>query len=190
GEIADGAGRWPERLWPALPTRGFAEELRDAGMRAAGGGLDGKALRRLGRGARRDDWVAVGEFLDRYAARFDLAPVPAYDYAEIIQMAAPLLSRDETRQRERAAYDAIFVDEYQDSDPAQEFLLLALAADGREVIAVGDPDQSISGFRGADVRILTRFPERFRAPDGSPAPVVPLRTSRRGGPVLLAASRR
>jgi hypothetical protein len=46
GEIADGASRWPERLWPALPTRGFAEELRDAAMRAAERGLDGKALRR------------------------------------------------------------------------------------------------------------------------------------------------
>jgi superfamily I DNA/RNA helicase/RecB family exonuclease len=190
GEIADGASRWPERLWPALPTRGFAEELRDAAMRAAERGLDGKALRRLGRDARRDDWVAVGEFLDRYAARFDLAPVPAYDYAGIIRMAAALLSHDETRQRERAAYDAIFVDEYQDSDPAQESLLLALAGDGREVIAVGDPDQSVYGFRGADVRVLTRFPDRFRAPDGSPAPVVPLRTCRRSGPVLLAASRR
>jgi superfamily I DNA/RNA helicase/RecB family exonuclease len=190
GEIADGASRWPERLWPALPTRGFAEELRDAAMRAAERGLDGKALRRLGRAARRDDWVAIGEFLDRYAARFDLAPVPAYDYAEIIRMAAALLSREETRQRERAAYDAIFVDEYQDSDPAQESLLLALAGDGRELIAVGDPDQSIYGFRGADVRVLTRFPEIFRAPDGSPAPVVALRTCRRSGPVLLAASRR
>ena len=190
GEIADGAAGWPERLWPALPTRGFAEELRDVLMRAAERGLDGKALRGLGRKARRDDWVAAGVFLDRYAARFDLAPVPAYDYAEIIRIAAALLSRGETRQRERAAYDAIFVDEYQDSDPAQESLLLALAGDGRELIAVGDPDQSIYGFRGADVRALAGFPEKFRAPDGSPAPVLALRTSRRSGPALLAASRR
>ena len=43
-------------------------------MRAAERGLDGKALRRLGRAAKRDDWVAAGAFLDRYAARFDLAP--------------------------------------------------------------------------------------------------------------------
>jgi superfamily I DNA/RNA helicase/RecB family exonuclease len=190
GEIADGAVRWPERLWPALPTRGFAEELRDVLMRAAERGLDGKALRRLGRAAKRDDWAAAGEFLDRYAARFDLTPVPAYDYAEIVRIAAALLSRGATRQRERDAYDAIFVDEYQDSDPAQESLLLALAGDGRDLIAVGDPDQSIYAFRGADVRALASFPEKFRAPDGSPAPVVALRTCRRSGPVLLAASRR
>jgi superfamily I DNA/RNA helicase len=165
GEIADGAARWPERLLPALPARGFAEELRDVLMRAAERGLDGKALRRLGRAAKRDDWVAAGEFLDRYAARFDLAPVPAYDYAEIVRIAAALLSRGATRQRERDAYDAIFVDEYQDSDPAQESLLLALAGDGRDLVAVGDPDQSIYAFRGADVRALARFPEKFRAPE-------------------------
>src|SRR6516162_5680203 len=168
GEAADGGQSWPERLRPALATRGFAEELRDVLMRAAERGLDGKALRQLGRRCKRDDWVSAGAFLDRYAARFDLAPVPAYDYAEIVRIAAGLLTRQATRDRERDAYDAVFVDEYQDSDP----------------------DQSIYAFRGADVRALTGFPERFRAPDGSPAPVIALRTCRRSGPALLAASRR
>src|SRR5215475_8929806 len=190
GEVADGGQHWPERLRPALATRGFAEELRDVLLRAAERGLDGKALRQLGRRCRRDDWVAAGGFLDRYAARFDLAPVPAYDYAEIVRIAAGLLSRSATRQRERDSYDAVFVDEYQDSDPAKESLLLALAGDGRDLVAVGDPDQSIYAFRGADVRALTSFPDRFRSPDGSPAPIVALRTCRRSGTVLLAASRR
>ena len=190
GEIADGARDWPERLRPALATRGFAEELRDVLMRAAERGLDGKALRQLGRRCKRDDWVAAGAFLDRYSARFDLAPVPAYDYAEIVRIAAGLLGAAATRQRERDAYDAVFVDEYQDCDPAQEALLQALAGDGRDLVAVGDPDQSIYAFRGADVRVLTSFPDRFRGPDGTPAPVIALRTCRRSGPVLLAASRR
>jgi len=190
GEIADGAANWPDRLRPALATRGFAEELRDVLMRAAERGLDGKALRQLGRKSGRDDWVAAGAFLDRYSARFDLAPVPAYDYAEVVRIAASLLTRQATRQRERDAYDAVFVDEYQDCDPAQEALLRALAGDGRDLVAVGDPDQSIYAFRGADVRVLTGFPDQFRGPDGAPAPVVALRTCRRSGPVLLAASRR
>src|SRR6185312_9626538 len=190
GEIADGGANWPDRLRPALATRGFAEELRDVLMRAAERGLDGKALRQLGRRSGRDDWVAAGAFHDRYSARFDLAPVPAYDYAEIVRIAASLLTRQATRQRERDAYDAVFVDEYQDCDPAQEALLRALAGDGRDLVAVGDPDQSIYAFRGADVRVLTSFPDRFRGPDGAPAPVVALRTCRRSGPVLLAASRR
>ena len=183
GELADGAARWPGALRPALATRGFAEELRDLLLRAAERGLDGRRVAALGRQRRRDDWMAAGRFLDRYAARFDLAPVAAYDYAEIVRIAAALLSRAATRQREREAYDAVLVDEYQDTDPAQESLLQALAGDGRELIVVGDPDQSIYAFRGADVRAITEFPERFRAADGSPAPVVALGTNRRSGAV-------
>src|SRR3984885_10769046 len=190
GEVADGASYWPGALRPALATRGFAEELRDFLLRAAERGLDGRRVSVLGRQHRREDWVAAGRFLDRYAARFDLAPVAAYDYAEIVRIAASLLSRASIRQREREAYDMVLVDEYQDSDPAQESLLQALAGDGRELIAVGDPDQSIYAFRGADVRAITEFPERFRTPDGQQAPVVALQTCRRSGPVLLAASRR
>ncbi len=190
GEAHDGGARWPEALRPALATRGFAEEVRDLLLRAAERGLDGRGLGQLGKLRGRDDWGAAAAFLDRYAARFDLAPVPAYDYAEIVRIAAALLTREEIRQRERAAYDVVFVDEYQDSDPAQESLLLALAGDGRELIAVGDPDQSIYEFRGADVRALTEFPERFRTAAGQPAPVIPLQTCRRSGTGLLAASRR
>ncbi len=47
-----GAARWPERLRPALATRGFATELRDFLLRAAERGLDGRGLARLGRGGR------------------------------------------------------------------------------------------------------------------------------------------
>lgn len=190
GEAADGAGRWPPALRPLLATRGFAAELRDFLLRAAERGLDGPALAELGTNADRDDWVAAGGFLARYAARFDLAPVPAYDYAEIVRIAGELLGRSAIKQRERLAYDAVLVDEYQDTDPAQEELLHALAGDGRELIVVGDSDQSIYAFRGADSGAITRFGERFRAPDGSPAEVIALRTCRRGGPVLIDASRR
>ena len=190
GEVEDGASRWPERLRPALGTRGFAEELRDLLLRAAERGLDGRTLAQLGTRSRRDDWVAAGRFLDRYAARFDLAPVPAYDYAEIVRIAARLLGQSGVQGRERQAYDFVLVDEYQDTDPAQEALLYALAGDGRELIVVGDPDQSIYAFRGADSHAITRFPDKFRAPDGSPAGVVALGVCRRSGPVLLEASRR
>jgi superfamily I DNA/RNA helicase/RecB family exonuclease len=190
GEAMDGAAGWPERLRPLLGTRGFAAELRDFLLRAAERGLDGQGLARLGRRSGRDDWVAAGGFLSRYAARFDLAPVPAYDYAEIIRIAGKLLSRPDVRQRERLAYDAVLVDEYQDTDPAQEELLHALAGDGRELIVVGDPDQSIYAFRGADADAIGRFAGRFRLPDGRPAEVIALRTCRRSGYELLAASRR
>jgi superfamily I DNA/RNA helicase len=88
GEASDGARHWPERLRPLLATRGFAAELRDFLLRAAERGLDGARLARLGRDLDRDDWVAAGGFLSRYAARFDLAPVPAYDYAAILTISA------------------------------------------------------------------------------------------------------
>ena len=74
--------------------------------------------------------------------------------------------------------------------PRAEALLHALAGDGRELIAVGDPDQSIYAFRGADVHAITRFASAFRTPDEQPAEAIALRTCRRSGPVLLAASRR
>jgi superfamily I DNA/RNA helicase/RecB family exonuclease len=190
GEAEDGGVRWPPRLRPALATRGFAAELRDFLLRGAERGLNGPALARLGRRQGRDDWEAAGGFLARYEARFDLAPVPAYDYAEIVRIAASLLSRGAVRERERKAYDVVLVDEYQDTDPAQEALLRALAGDGRELIVVGDPDQSIYAFRGADVNAIMRFPDRFRAPDNEPAGVIALSTCRRSGPALLAATRR
>src|ERR1700744_2754361 len=91
GEGADGAGNWPDERRAALATRGFAEELRDVLMRAAERGLDGKALRQLGRQCKREDWAAAGEFLERYSARFDPAAGPDYDYAEIVRLAARLL---------------------------------------------------------------------------------------------------
>jgi superfamily I DNA/RNA helicase/RecB family exonuclease len=190
GELQDGGAQWPERLRPALATRGFAEELRDFCLRAAERGFGPAELIELGRVRGRPDWVSIGGFMDRYAARFDIDPVPSYDYAELIRAAAGLLSDEEVRVRERDAYDAVFVDEYQDTDPAQEYLLQRLAGDGRDLVVVGDPDQSIYGFRGADVRGILEFPERFRTVDGRPAPAVALRTCRRMGPAILEASRR
>ncbi|MDL4772063.1 ATP-dependent helicase [Actinomadura xylanilytica] len=190
GELADGARDWPERLRAALATRGFAEELRDFALRAAERGYVPEDLFGLGRTRGRDDWPAIGTFMDRYADRFSLDPVPTYDYAELIHMAAGTLTDEAARVRERDAYDAVFVDEYQDTDPAQEELLRRLAGEGRDLVVVGDPDQSIYGFRGADVRGILGFPERFPTLRGDPAPVVALRTCRRMGPEILAASRR
>ncbi|TDB97533.1 ATP-dependent helicase [Actinomadura sp. 7K534] len=190
GELADGARDWPERLRAALATRGFAEELRDFSLRAAERRYYAEDLVALGRMRGRDDWPAIGGFMERYADRFALDPVPTYDYGELIHMAAAMLADEEVRIRERNAYDVVFVDEYQDTDPAQEALLHHLAGEGRDLVVVGDPDQSIYGFRGADVRGIQEFPNRFLTLDGDPAPVVALRTCRRMGPEILAASRR
>ncbi|MEV5568670.1 ATP-dependent DNA helicase [Spirillospora sp. NPDC052269] len=190
GELMDGARGWPQRLHETLATRGFAEELRDFMLRAGERGVLPEDLDGLGRMRGRDDWPAVAGFVDRYGDRFALDPTPTFDYGELIHIAAGTLADEEVRLRERDAYDVVFVDEYQDTDPAQEDLLRHLAGDGRDLVVVGDPDQSIYGFRGADVRGILEFPQRFRTLTGEPAPVVALRTCRRMAPEPLAASRR
>ncbi|MEU9834448.1 ATP-dependent DNA helicase [Streptosporangium sp. NPDC048047] len=190
GELEDGALQWPEDMREALATRGFAQELRDFLARATEIGLGGRDLVELGRTHGRPSWVAAGRFADRYHTRFDLDAEPVLDYADLIRAAAALLAEPEARLRERSAYDVVFVDEYQDVDPAQELLLQQLAGEGRDLVAVGDPDQSIYGFRGADVRGIMDFPDRFRRADGSGAPVLALRVCRRSGPELLRATRR
>ncbi|MGI5287112.1 ATP-dependent helicase [Nonomuraea polychroma] len=190
GELENGALDWPVALREPLKTRGFAEELRDFLSRANERGLDAERLVELGRRHGRSDWVAAGRFAERYQDRFDLDPEETYDYAELIGAASALLARPDVRERERAAHDVVFVDEYQDTDPAQESLLAELAGDGRDLVAVGDPDQSIYGFRGADVQGIMKFPQRFRTRDGHDAPVLTLRVCRRSGAGLLEASRR
>jgi DNA helicase II / ATP-dependent DNA helicase PcrA len=59
-------------------------------------------------------------------------------------------------------YPHIFVDEYQDTSPVQAMLLKLLVKDGvNRICAIGDPDQSIYGFRGADISNFFRFKESF-----------------------------
>ncbi|MDP9497707.1 MAG: UvrD-helicase domain-containing protein, partial [Actinomycetota bacterium] len=191
GEVADGARRWPAELRAALGLRGFRQELRDLLLRTQERGLGGADLAALGRYAGRPDWQAAGGFLSDYEARFDLDPTAeVLDYAGLVRAAAALLeSDDDLRSREREARALVLVDEFQDTDPAQVRLLQALAGDGRDLVAVGDPDQSIYGFRGADVQGVLDFADRFRTVDGRPAGQRSLRTCRRSGSALLAASR-
>jgi superfamily I DNA/RNA helicase/RecB family exonuclease len=186
---AAGAALWPDRLRPALLTRGFAQELRDLVQRAVERGVTSRELAQLGRRQKRDDWVAAARFAEQYAQVSALREAASYDPAELIREAAGLLrSEPGVLQEIRAAHVFVVVDEYQDTDPAQEELL-SLLVGGRDLLAVGDPDQSIYGFRGADLDSMRRFGDRFRGPDGSPPTVVALDVSRRSGTDLLQASR-
>ncbi len=183
------AERWPAALRPALPTRAFAGELRDLLMRAVERGLDGPALAALGRARQRSDWVAAGEFLAEYQDVTALGSPGGYDPAELIRSALSVLDDDPALlAAERAVRRHIFVDEYQDTDPAQAELLALLARGADEVVLVGDPDQSIYAFRGADESAIRDVDARFGG--GAAVPVVALTTCRRSGRELLAASRR
>jgi len=190
GDVDAGAATWPERLRPALLTRGFAQELRDLLQRAVERGVSASDLISLGRRHKRDDWVAAGIFARQYEQVSALREAASYDPAELIRAAVALLrSEPLALQAVRDQHAFVVVDEYQDTDPAQEELL-ALVAGARDLLVVGDPDQSIYGFRGADPGGIKRFPDRFTALDGTPATVLALRVCRRSGPELLAGSRR
>lgn len=179
--------RWPDELRACLTTRGFADEVRAVLARSRELGLGPGALDAFARRIGRPDWRAAAAFLAEYLDVLDLQGV--LDYAELVHRAVLLARRPEVAGRLAAQYDAVFVDEYQDTDPAQVRLLHALAGGGRTLVAFGDPDQSIYAFRGADVNGILDFPRAFPRADGRPAPVEVLRTSRRSGATLLAATR-
>lgn len=192
GDVDERTLDWPVSLLPALRTRGFASQLRDFLMRATERGLGPDDLAAYARQFGRHEWDAAARFLIEYEQVTSLrAPVAAYDPAELVAAATDLLAVDSTAlTAQRQARRVVFVDEYQDADPAQEQLLQLLAGGGRDLVVVGDPDQSIYSFRGSDVEVIRRFDERFRSADGTPARTIALRTSRRLPPELLVASRR
>ncbi|WP_246213435.1 ATP-dependent helicase [Kitasatospora viridis] len=187
-DAAAGTGkiRWPLELRACLTTRGFADEVRAVLARSRELGLGEAELARFAAGVARPDWAAAAHFLADYLDVLDLRGV--LDYAELVHRAVLLAERPGVDLAAR--YDAVFVDEYQDTDPAQVRLLGRLAGGGRDLVAVGDPDQSIYAFRGADINGILDFPEQFRQRDGRPAEVKVLRVSRRSAPLLLAASRK
>ncbi|MEU7222847.1 ATP-dependent helicase [Streptomyces chrestomyceticus] len=180
--------RWPDELRACLTTRGFADEVRAVLARSRELGLGPDALADFARRTGRPDWGAAAGFLAEYLDVLDAQGM--LDYAELVHRAVLLAERDEVAAELAARYDAVFVDEYQDTDAAQVRLLRALAGDGRTLVAFGDPDQSIYAFRGADVNGILDFPAMFPRTDGTPAPVEVLGTSRRSGAALLAATRR
>jgi superfamily I DNA/RNA helicase/RecB family exonuclease len=181
----EGRTRWPAEFAPAIRLRGFASEVADLLDRARERGLDGRAVRRLGTDHDRPEWVAAGTFLDEYLDVLEIRG--EVDYAGLVARADSLLDGPAREVRDR--FSAVYVDEYQDTDPSQEHLLHRLAGAGRLLVAVGDPDQSIYRFRGAEVAGIVEFPDRFAHADGRPASVVTLSTCRRSGADLLAVSR-
>jgi superfamily I DNA/RNA helicase/RecB family exonuclease len=182
-----GVVRWPPSLHAALKTRGFTDEVQAVIGKARQLGLDPEDLSAAGRSADRAEWVAVGDFFEEYLQVLDHEQV--LDYSELIHRAVILAQRPDVQARLRAEFKVVFVDEYQDTDPGQTKLLQAIAGDGRDLVVVGDPDQSIYTFRGADVRGLMRFTEEFRTATGEPAAQIALATTRRFGTTLQRVSR-
>lgn len=186
GQAETERGQWPPELSGALRTPTFAAELRELLLRAGERGITPARLADLGRRRRRPEWQAAARFAVEYQDVSDLRQGSsglgaALDQAELTGAALAVLSDESTLAAEQARLRRIFVDEYQDVDPAQARLVERLASGADELVVFGDPDQSIYGFRGADPGAL-RDIEVDRT--------VCLTVSRRMAAELLCASRR
>jgi DNA helicase II / ATP-dependent DNA helicase PcrA len=124
----------------------------------------------------------VRDFAAAKAAR------PAVDFGDQMRIAARLAEIGEVRQLERSRFAAVLLDEYQDTGHAQIAMLHGLFGDGHPVTAVGDPFQSIYGWRGTSAGNIGRFAQTFRCADGADATVYPLATSFRSDRVILDAA--
>ncbi len=112
------------------------------------------------------------------------------DYGDQIALAARLAQLGPVGDAERSAYHVVLLDEYQDTGVGQRILLQRLFGGGHPVTAVGDPAQSIYGFRGASVGNILHFPYQFPVARDRPARVYPLAVNfRSGGAVLEVANR-
>ncbi|HEX7311231.1 MAG TPA: UvrD-helicase domain-containing protein [Gaiellaceae bacterium] len=86
----------------------------------------------------------------------------AVDFDDLLYLTVDVLERfPDALERWRKAFRYVLVDEYQDTNHAQYRLLQLLASEHRNLCAVGDPDQSIYAFRGADIRNILDFERDF-----------------------------
>jgi DNA helicase-2/ATP-dependent DNA helicase PcrA len=106
------------------------------------------------------------------------------DYDDLLLCWAQLVQQPVLAQEIGARFCHVLVDEYQDTNPLQASIVLALKPDGHGVTVVGDDAQSIYAFRGATVRNILDFPKQFTPP----ARVVTLEQNFRSTQRILAAA--
>jgi DNA helicase-2/ATP-dependent DNA helicase PcrA len=102
------------------------------------------------------------------------------DYADLVVMAHRLLRNfPEVAEEVRHRYQAVLLDEYQDTNPGQREMLRVLFPPGYPVTAVGDVDQTIYEWRGASPDNFDSFPLHFPLVDGSSSDTLHLTENRR-----------
>ena len=108
----------------------------------------------------------------------------AVDFDDMLMLTVDVLQRfPEARTKWSKAFRYVLVDEYQDTNHAQYVLLQLLAQEHQNLMAVGDPDQSIYAFRGADIRNIMEFERDFPA-----TKVIPLEQNYRSTNSILQAA--
>ncbi len=110
----------------------------------------------------------------------------AFDFDDLLVCTEQILvENDKVRREEASRYDHVLVDEYQDTNGTQYRIIQALAIDHRNLCVVGDDDQSIYGWRGAEVRHILNFKN-----DWSEAKVVRLEDNYRSTDSILQMANR
>ena len=108
----------------------------------------------------------------------------AVDFDDMLMLTVDVLQRfPEAREKWSKSFRYVMVDEYQDTNHAQYVLLQLLAEVSQNIMAVGDPDQSVYAFRGADIRNILDFEKDF--PNTK---VIPLEQNYRSTNTILNAA--
>lgn len=108
----------------------------------------------------RDSWDAPSEEVVSYGAA--LRAQGLLDFDDLIVETICLFEKNESFCRDlQTTWQDIFVDEYQDINPAQRQLLKLLVGENGGITAIGDPNQAIYGFRGSDVSFFVSFVDDF-----------------------------
>jgi DNA helicase-2/ATP-dependent DNA helicase PcrA len=133
--------------------------------------------------ARDLDQELISKLYGKYQQK--LADAEALDFGDLLLLTAELFRKHpRVLQHYRQKYSYILVDEYQDTNGVQYGIIGQLAGEHRNLCVVGDPDQSIYAWRGADLRNILDFEKDY--PD---AKVIKLeRNYRSTQPILAGAS--
>lgn len=90
-----------------------------------------------------------------------LAAMGVMDFDDVLLKTLALLEQEEKNEFRGQHFSYLLVDEFQDINPVQYRLIQALNKGGRELFVIGDPDQSIYGFRGSDPKFFDRLMKEY-----------------------------